>query len=175
MSGLVHEASVPATMEWFTPPWLFDALGVQFDLDPCHPVERLPWVPAARVYNVHDDGLVLAWKGMVWLNPPYGKETPRWLARMASFWAGGQAQGIALVFSRTDTKWFGEVAATATAICFMAKRVRFVMPDGTVGGSPGAGSMLIAWGNDAAAALERSGLGPVWRLRADGTAPGVTP
>ncbi len=23
--------------EWYTPPWLFEALGVTFDLDPCSP------------------------------------------------------------------------------------------------------------------------------------------
>lgn len=191
MSGLVHEAPVGASVEWFTPDWLFaalkdaDGLPLVFDLDPCHPAERLSWVPARKVYTQADNGLVLGWRGLVFLNPPYGRETPRWLARMASFWAAGTTQGIALVFARTDTAWFGEAVATATAILFLSERVQFVdasgqpplVADKRTGkmrkGSPGAGSMLIAWGNDAAAALERSDLGPVWRLRVNGTAPGV--
>lgn len=186
MSGLVHEAPVGATNEWYTPAWLFEALGLTFDLDPCSPPGGLPWIPARKFYALPEaDGLVLGWRGLVWLNPPYGRETPRWLARMASFWAAGTTQGIALVFARTDTAWFGEAVTTATAILFLAERVQFVdasgqpplVQDKRTGkmrkGSPGAGSMLIAWGNDAAAALERSDLGPVWRLRVNGTAPGV--
>ena len=30
----VHERPVGATVEWYTPPELFDALGLTFDLDP---------------------------------------------------------------------------------------------------------------------------------------------
>ena len=166
MSGLVHEASVGATVEWYTPAWVFDALGLDFDLDPCHPRPRLPWTPAREVYSLPDDGLALPWFGRVWCNPPYGKETVRWLRRLAE-----HGDGVALVFARTDPDWFHEVAARADAVLFVRGRVRFVGADGKppLGkdgkpGTPGAGSMLLAWGEDNVRALERSGLGTMmWR------------
>lgn len=167
MSGLVHEAPVGASVEWYTPAWVFEALGLAFDLDPCHPAERLPWVPASRTYGLPADGLALPWAGRVWCNPPYGRETARWLARMAE-----HGNGVALVFARADTAWFHDAASSAGAVLFVRKRIRFVGPDGKPrpgkdgkASSPGAGSMLVAWGAENVAALERSGLGTVmWRM-----------
>ena len=104
MSGFAHEPPASKNVEWYTPPWVFEALGerIDFDLDPCHPEgDRLPWIPAWDVYTRQDDGLAQPWWGRVWLNPPYGTETPRWLAKMAA-----HRDGIALVFARTDPAWF---------------------------------------------------------------------
>lgn len=84
--------------EWFTPPELIKALG-EFDLDPCSPVNR-PWDTAKKHYTKEVDGL---WEGRVWLNPPYGKETFKWIERLAH-----HGDGIALIFARTDTKGFHE-------------------------------------------------------------------
>jgi hypothetical protein len=173
VSGLTHESPVNGSIEWYTPAWVFEALGLTFDLDPCHPHDRLPWVPAQFVWTKADDGLKQPWHGRVWMNPPYGKETPLWLERMAvhcdrGFGRVPDGDGIALVFSRTDTAWFHHYAATADAICFMRKRIAFVGPDGLPRpgkdgkkGSPGAGSMLLAWGPECVEALHRSGLGVV--------------
>lgn len=36
----------PENDEWYTPEWLFEALGVQFDLDPCSPGAPPSRVPA---------------------------------------------------------------------------------------------------------------------------------
>jgi len=162
--GLVHEAPVPASMDWYTPAWVFEAIGLTYDLDPCHPITKLPWVPASCWYSKEQDGLSIDWMGRVWLNPPYGKETPAWLARMANHVRHDGVTGIALLFARTDTKWFQAIVKSATAICFLKSRVRFVGANGIAGGSPGCGSMLIAWGEVEAAALTRANLGPIWRL-----------
>jgi hypothetical protein len=42
-----HEPSVGMSDDWFTPPEIFAALGLRFDLDPCSPGPD-HWVPAAR-------------------------------------------------------------------------------------------------------------------------------
>lgn len=63
--GLTHESARNATVEWYTPPAIFEALGMGFDLDPCHPEgDRPPWLPAAKVYTKQDDGLAQPWE--VW-------------------------------------------------------------------------------------------------------------
>jgi hypothetical protein len=164
MAGLTHETAKNKTVEWYTPKYIFDAIGVQFDLDPCSPGKDIvPWVPAKKWYTLPQDGLMLPWHGNVWMNPPYGKETPVWLERLAL-----HGTGIALLFARTDAKWFHKFVSIASAICFVKGRVCFV-PEAnakdygtgefTPKDTPGAGSMLIAYGLENAIALGNSGLG----------------
>ncbi len=142
--------------EWYTPPEIFRALGCEFDLDPASPAGGLPWVPAKNHYSYHDDGLSQRWEGRVWLNPPYGPHTASWLGRLSE-----HGNGIALVFARTDVTWFHTVAPQASLVCFIRGRIQFVQ-----GGNPGAKknnaaapSCLIAFGEDCAGILRRSGLG----------------
>lgn len=67
--------------EWLTPPHIMAALG-EFDLDPCAPINR-PWPTATTHFTVVDDGLNSDWEGRVFCNPPYGRETQKWLNKCA--------------------------------------------------------------------------------------------
>ena len=149
-AGFTHDNKDNASVDWYTPPWVFDRLGLRFDLDPCAPVGGVAWIPADRHYSLGDNGLMQPWKGRVFLNPPYGKHTPDWLERMHN-----HRNGVALVFARTDCAWFHDSVAKADAILFLRGRIKFV--DGlcaTGGGGAGSGSMLVAWGRENVAALE---------------------
>lgn len=141
--GFTHDSIDNKSVDWYTPKWIFDELGLKFDLDPCAPINGVPWIPAAKVYSLPQDGLALPWDGLVWLNPPYGKFTGAWLQRMN----GRHRNGVALVFARTDCKWFHESVAKADAVLYLSGRVKFVDGLGVTGGSgAGSGSMLVAWG-----------------------------
>lgn len=155
-SGLTHEAPVEGeSIEWYTPPHIFRALGVEFDLDPCSPPGGLPWVPAQRALSIEDDGLRQRWNGRVWLNPPYGKETGAWVEKLSH-----HGDGIALVFARTDTAWFQAHVPYASRLCFIRGRLAFVGEDGRpLAGRAGAPSVLIAFGEACGAAVERADLG----------------
>lgn len=154
-TGFAHESSRNESVEWYTPPEVFSGLGLIFDLDPCSPGAGKSHVPALKHYTVEDDGLTSSWNGTVWMNPPYGTQTPKWMERLAE-----HGDGIALVFARTDVKWFQEHATRADLICFISGRVRFYQGNTeSRGGTPGAGSMLVAYGKKAADAVRRSGLG----------------
>ncbi len=127
--------------EWLTPPELLRALG-HFDLDPCSPTNR-PWATASRHLTVRDDGLSQPWAGRVFLNPPYGPATAKWLARLAD-----HGNGIALVFARTETAMFFEhVWPKADALLFIRGRIHFHHADGRrAHQNSGAPSVLIAYG-----------------------------
>ena len=143
-----HHNPVAMKSEWLTPPEIIMALG-QFDLDPCSPVDR-PWDTALNHYMVWDDGLNCDWHGRVWCNPPYGKETGKWLARMAE-----HNNGIALTFARTETRmFFSEVWHKASALLFIEGRLHFHHVDGTrAKANAGGPSVLIAYGRSNALSL----------------------
>lgn len=161
--GFGHEknvvtASDDARNEWYTPKWMFDAIALTFDLDPCSPGQGKTFVPAKKVYTIKDDGLISPWNNdLVFVNPPYGKDTGTWIKKLSE-----HGNGIGLVFARTDVKWFQEYGAKADLVCFVSKRVRFYqggISDEQIGGSPGAGSMLLAFGETSVAALKQANLG----------------
>lgn len=161
-TGFVHERA-GGSVEWYTPPRIFAALGLPFDLDPCSPGERVvPWIPAATHFTQADDGLLQPWHGRVWLNPPYGRAIERWLDRFAA-----HRRGIALVFARTDTAWFHRYATRADALCFTRGRIAFVSPTTVENRYAGAGcgSVFLAYGGECVEALRQSGLGFVIDLR----------
>jgi len=136
--------------EWLTPHNMIKALG-KFDLDPCAPIDR-PWETAATHYTLRDNGLLMPWNGRVWCNPPYGKNTERWLEKCAL-----HKNCIALTFARTETKlFFNSVWPFATAVLFIRGRVKFCKADGTETYNAGAPSILIAYDNDNAEILKQS-------------------
>jgi hypothetical protein len=168
-TGFTHESTYNESKEWYTPRPIFDALGLEFDLDPCSPGKDIvPWIPAKHHLTYLDDGLNAHWEGRVWMNPPYGMDTPKWFKHLAMV-----GNGIALVFARTDTKWFHRYIPRADAICFVDGRVQFVPAEKDGADYPalyaagkykpkggcGAASMLVAFGADNAEALFRCGLG----------------
>jgi len=151
-TGFTHESTFNESKEWYTPRYIFKALGISFDLDPCSPGQDIvPWVPAQIHHTYLDDGLNTEWFGKVWMNPPYGMDTPKWMEKLKE-----HNNGIALVFSRTDTQWFHDYVPTAGAICFIKGRVQFVKSEDALyyadgqrnpKGGCGAGSMLIGYGD----------------------------
>lgn len=140
------------TDEWYTPEWLFQALDIEFDLDPAHPRDKL-WIPCTRYLTQEDDGLSQPWKGTVWLNPPYGGRNAikPWLNKFLK-----HNNGIVLVPNRTATDWFQETAEVASALLFVRKKIKFIRSDLTLGPSPGYGNVLIASGKRMATKLVQS-------------------
>lgn len=145
----LFEKSTISSDEWYTPKSIIDSLG-KFDLDPCAPVNPL-WETASVMFNKNDDGLSKEWCGRVWLNPPYSRPLIEQFVKKMS----DHGNGIALLYNRCDSRMFQDVIfKKATAILFMRHRIRFYKPDGTIGGSPGCGSLLIAFGQNNADILK---------------------
>ena len=155
-----HQSARSEKDEWLTPPEIIRALGV-FDLDPCAPVKR-PWEMASRHYTWQDNGLLKPWKGRVWCNPPYGRETGRWLARCSE-----HKNATVLIFARTETAdWVKHVWGAAHSVMFLFGRLHFYHVDGRrAEANSGAPSALIAYDEPNTVALEACGLpGRIIRL-----------
>lgn len=152
-----HERPVGATVEWYTPPDLFDALGnPAFDLDPASaPIEsgRFHYVAARRHFDKATDGLSREWAGHVWLNPPYGPAAAVFVRRMIE-----HGDGMLLLPSRTETRVYQRALRAADVVCLLRDRLWFIRDDGVTGRSS-FGSTLFAFGGWAAGILRTADLG----------------
>ena len=83
----------------YTPAWIFETLGLTFDIDVAAPPGGIPWIPARRFYTMEDDGLAQPWEGLIWMNPPYSSAT-EWVRRFIE-----HGNGIALL-PVAISKWF---------------------------------------------------------------------
>lgn len=120
-SASVHFSS--ATDEWPTPQEFFDRIAAEFgpfDLDACATPEN---AKCQRYFTRSENGLVQAWTGRVWMNPPYGREIVAWM-RKAYESAQAGALVVCLVPARTDTAWWHDYAARG-AVRFIRGRLKF--------------------------------------------------
>lgn len=137
--------------KWFTPPEIIDQLG-PFDLDPCTSIYR-PWETGTKHFcKEYENGLLKNWFGAVWLNPPYGKETGKWLRKLKL-----HGHGIALIFARTDTNmFFNQVWQSANAVYFLRVRLFFYNQQGEKAKhNCGAPSCLVFYGHETIFRLEK--------------------
>ena len=136
--------------EWYTPSWLFDALGIdKFWADVCAPLDRThSAVPAERHFTIEDDGLAQPWDGIVWCNPPYSKPEP-WARRMIHHRDGG----LLLTHIPMNAGWCVDMWEVCDGIRLF-QAMEFVRPDGS-SQRPGYWLQLAAFGPVATAALAR--------------------
>lgn len=115
-----------ATDEWATPQRLFDDLDAEFHftLDACATDAN---AKCERYYTREDDGLVQDWSGeVVWCNPPYGKVIGQWMRKCSEEAKKPNTTIVALLPSRTDTRWFHDfIYNKVKEIRFIKGRLKF--------------------------------------------------
>lgn len=111
------------TDDWATPQDFFDDLDREFGftLDVCADDQN---AKCGRYFTREQDGLDQDWRGICWMNPPYGRGiTEKWMQKAYEASKKG-ATVVCLVPSRTDTKWFHEYAVKGE-IRFVKGRLKF--------------------------------------------------
>jgi phage N-6-adenine-methyltransferase len=86
VSASVHFSS--ATDLWATPQAFFDKLNAEFgfELDVCALPEN---AKCPRYFSPEMDGLAQDWKGVCWMNPPYGRAIGNWMRKAHESATGG--------------------------------------------------------------------------------------
>jgi site-specific DNA-methyltransferase (adenine-specific) len=112
-----------ATDEWATPRQFFDLLDAEFHftLDPCATPEN---AKAPRFFTRESDRLKHSWPGSVFMNPPYGRDIPKWMAK-AYLESRRGSLVVCLIPARTDTRYWHEFVMHADEIRFVRGRLRF--------------------------------------------------
>ena len=148
----LHEQSVGATSEWYTPRYIFDALACKFDMDVASPGRAVtPWIPARKF--ITERSLSRQWEGFVWMNPPFGGRNAirPWLVKFRE-----HRNGIALTPDRTSAPWWQDYARHMDAILFVSPKIKFISATGLPGKSPAQGTCLMALGEHAILALRQA-------------------
>lgn len=108
------------TDEWSTPQNLFDELNSEFhfDLDVCATKDN---AKCKKFFTKKENGLNQEWNGVVWMNPPYGREIEKWIKKCSEY----NNIAVALLPARTDTKWFHDYIYHKSQIRFIKGRLKF--------------------------------------------------
>lgn len=149
MTRLFEVDNVLDTDDWYTPPWIFDGMGLTFDLDVASPDMQLSWIPARHRYTVADDGLAQPWHGLVWCNPPYSSPTA-WCRRWAQ-----HPDGCILIRADLSTSGPYTAVEAATSMYVARRRIEFVSGRQTRAGAVNFSTILLGRGDRADAGLTR--------------------
>ena len=112
--------------ECYTPKWIFDKLGLVFDLDVASSNHPLIEVPAKQRYTIKDDALSKPWFGRVWMNPPFTKVTP-WVDKFLE-----HGNGLCLVPTSSNGKWGNKLWDSDAACTFLPANMWFVGASGHI-------------------------------------------
>lgn len=107
---------------WPTPRFLFEALHAEFkfSVDVCATADN---AKCKKFYSPEQDGLAQEWRGVCFMNPPYGRQIGRWV-RKAFESAQAGALVVCLLPARCDTRWWHEYVMRGE-IRFFRGRLKF--------------------------------------------------
>lgn len=119
----VHYSSDKHT--WETPDDLYKKLDsiFRFNLDSCAEPET---AKNKNYFTIEDNALNQDWTGVVWCNPPYGKEQIKFIEKAFRENKKHETTIVLLIPARPDTKvWQNMIFKNAKQICFIKGRIKF--------------------------------------------------
>lgn len=140
--------------EWRTPLDYIDAVNLvigPIDLDPASSAEANDFINASFFYTEQSNGLVQPWFGRVFLNPPYGDWTGKFVNKLVDEFSEIKRveEAILLINSNTSTKYWQRAYKSANAICYPSKRIAFIDENGVPRKSPPHPNSIFYFGENA--------------------------
>ena len=150
--------NVGGSDDYYTPKYVFDALGCRFDMDVASPKD-LTYISTPTDIFISENSLELEWEDFVWMNPPFSGRNGKslWLDKIYK-----HGNGIALLPDRTSAPWWPIAAKQCDLLLLVTGKIKFIKPNGEIAKSPGTGTTLFAYGDKGFNALlnaEKNGLG----------------
>ena len=106
---------------WYTPEDFFKKYDkYKFEIDVCATDDN---AKCDKYFTEEIDGLSQEWKGVCWMNPPYGRTIKQWMKKAYESSLAG-ATVVCLVPARTDTNWWHDYAMKGD-IEFIKGRLKF--------------------------------------------------
>ena len=117
----VHFSS--ETDQWATPDDLFQKLDsiFGFTTDVCAGHDN---AKCRTYYTESDDGLKQDWRGVCWMNPPYGRQIGAWVKKAYESSVENRATVVCLLPARVDTRWWHDYC-TKGEMFFLKGRLKF--------------------------------------------------
>lgn len=149
----VHVGHNSGENEWYTPKAIIEAarsaMGT-IDCDPASSEIANRTVKADVFFDKKANGLDKPWGQCVFVNPPYAQPLIAKFSKAvcSKFKSGEVKQAIVLVNNATETAWCQELLETASAVCFIKSRVKFLDPKGKPG-APLQGQIALCLGKQA--------------------------
>lgn len=108
---------------WATPQEFFDSLDkvFRFETDVCAVKDN---AKCQRFYTPDDNGLLQDWRGVCWMNPPYGREISQWVEKAYRSAKDNGATVVCLLPARVDTRWWHDFCAKGE-VHFLRGRLKF--------------------------------------------------
>lgn len=133
-------------LDWCTPQDFFDKLNEEFGfaLDAAATDKT---AKCKLYYTPETDGLSQSWDqgGAVFCNPPYGRETGKWVQKAYEEAAEGRYPIVLLIPARTDTAYFHDYIYGKAEIRFIRGRLRFTDDEGNAADPAPFPSMLVIY------------------------------
>ena len=110
---------------WETPLDFFSKLDqlFSFTLDACASSDN---AKVGNYYTVEQNALEQDWQGVVWCNPPYGREQVKFIQKAYDESVKHGSIVVCLIPARPDTKvWQDLIFKHADQICFIKGRLKF--------------------------------------------------
>lgn len=143
-----HLQKTKESDERYTPSWVFEYLGLTFDVDVCAPIDGAKNTPCRKHFSIIDDGLTQEWQGLIYMNPPYS--SPKlWMEKFRN-----HNNGVALV-ATSQGKWFTEAWYDERTYLVPMPNIKFETANGVMPYTAPFRSWLIAMGTEAQSAAKR--------------------
>lgn len=162
--------------EWYTPLYIIDLVRQTIGdimLDPASSAKANEIVKAKIFYTKDDKPLERPWYGEIWMNHPFGKSekackpnckkeicidrgyhvdrdvpgNAEWINHLVTqYRIGNIRKACCITFAATSETWFRPLLLYP--MCFIHKRVNYLLPDGTVKRGVTKGSVVTYLGPD---------------------------
>lgn len=127
--------------DWGTPQKLFDELNAEFKftLDACANETNYK---IDNYFTESDNALIQEWNGVIWCNPPYGRQVKEWVRKAYEESKRGNTV-VMLIPARTDTAYWHDYVIHGE-VRFIRGRLKFENKDRvSIGSAPFPSAIVV--------------------------------